>query len=708
VTAPRTPSLDDLIAARAVAVIGASRDPGRIGGRPIDFLRRAGFEGRLYPVNAKYAEVQGLPCYPSVTALPEPIDLAVIAVPAKEVAAVLGACAARGAKGAIVYTSGFAETGQDGQALQEELTRAAREHGLRIIGPNCQGLAALHRRLNLSFSSALLDTGAPGSVGLVAQSGAVGGMLASLLQERGIGLSHWFSTGNEADVDLAECIEFLAGDAATRVVGAYVENVRDGRRLLRALAAARAAAKPVVLLRAGRSAQGARAAASHTGALAGRNAVTAALLRDAAAIEVTEIGDLLDHVYLLARVAPPSSPRVGIVSNSGGLGVIMADTCADLGLEVPPLPAAAQDRLRTVLPAFGATGNPVDTTAQLLADHSLIGRSLAAVLDVADVDAVVVALSMVNRLYPVARIVDEVVRVARAATKPVLAVWTAAAPEGAERLQSGGVPVFTDASGCLRALAAACRWASTPRPAAPPSDGPLEPDRARAARALIDAAGGGVLDEHASKSALRLYGVPAAEERLVTTAAEAVAAADALGYPVALKACASRIAHKSDHGLVRLGLGTAAAVAAVAGDLGERLRVSFPDVAARFLVQRMAPPGGIEMVLGSQRDPAFGPVVMVGLGGIFVEHLRDVAFAAAPLDREAARRLVQSLRAAPLLQGARGRPPLDDEALAEALVALARFAVDLQDRVREVDVNPIVVLPRGQGVLAVDALVVAD
>ncbi len=708
-TGARAYRLEDFVTARAVAIVGASQDPGRIGGRPIDFLRRAGFEGRLYPVNAKYTEVQGLVCYPSVDALPEPPDVAIIAVPAREVSAVLLACADRGVKGAIVYSSGFAEVGDAGRALQEEVARVARQTGVRVIGPNCQGLTAVHQRLNLSFSSALVEMGAPGAVGLVAQSGAVGGMLAAMLRERGAGLSYWMSIGNEADVDLPECIEFLARDPQTRVVGAYVESIRDGRRLLSAIARARAAGKPVVLLRAGRSTQAARAAASHTGALAPEHRVAAALLREAGAAEVRDVQELLDHIYLFARVETRPGRRVAILSSSGGLGVIMSDTCADLGLEVPALSESIQDRLRAILPAFGATGNPVDTTAQLLSDHTLLSRSLAILLDAPEIDQVVVALSMVNQMYPVSTIVDDVAAVARSASKPVLVSWMASIPGGAERFQAAGVPVFADSTGCLKALAATVRFASAARVAPPVSGEAPDGSRSAEARRLLDVAGSGPLDEHTSTAALRLYGVPTAEERLVATPDEAVKAANELGYPVALKVCAAAIPHKSDHGLVVLGLGGATEVAAAGAELSARARRAFPGVAIRgLLVQRMAPGGGLEVALGVMRDASFGPVVTVALGGVFVEHFDDVAFGLAPLGREQALAMICSLRAAPLLRGARGRPPVDEDALADALARLSRLAFDLRDRVREIDVNPLIALPRGQGVLAVDALIVSE
>jgi acyl-CoA synthetase (NDP forming) len=697
------------VRARRIAVIGASDEPNRIAGRPIDFLRRSGFDGQIYPVNPRRTTVQGLPCYPHVSDIPGEIDVAIVAVPAGDVPATVRAVAAKGGKAAIVYSSGFAEVGGAGAALQAELVRVAREVGVRVIGPNCQGLAAFHQHLNLTFSSALVDAGEAGSVALIAQSGAVGGMLHALLRERGVCFSHWISSGNEADVTLAECIEFLAEDTPTRVVGAYVEGIRDGRRLLSAIGRARASGKPVVLLRAGRSVQAARAARSHTGAIAAEERVARVLLRDAGATDAADVHELVDCIDLLSRQVAPGGARVALLSNSGGLGVLMADAAADLGLELPPFPAPVQAELQAILPAFGATGNPVDVTAQLLADHTLLARSLRAMLHVPDVDVVVVALTMLNRLYPVEQIVDDVIRIAGETSRPVLVCWVASEPAGIDRLRAGGVPTFTDPTRCMRAIAAlvgqARRGDIDGASEAPGSR--AEP--ARAARALLAGAGGRLVDEHLSKAALREYGVPTVTERLARSPAAAAAAAAAIGFPVALKVCSTAIGHKSDHGLVRLGLAEPDQVLQACAELEAAVRRAFPQPPAYdWLVQRMAPPGGLEVVLGARRDPVFGPIVMVGLGGVFVEYFQDVAFALAPLGRSRALALLRSLRAHPLFRGARGRPPVDEDAVAEALGALGRFALDLEREVAEVDINPLIALPRGQGALAVDALVVLD
>ena len=479
--------VDDIMGATSVAVVGASQDPARIGGRPIRFLLASGFAGHVYPVNAKYREVQGLLCYQDLASIPDAVDVAIVSVPARDAAGVIAECGRKGIKGAIVFSSGFGEVGAAGRALQHELTEAARRAGVRVVGPNCQGVVALRRGFNASFSSAFAEPGAPGDVAVVAQSGAVGGMLAAELGALGVGLSYWVSSGNEADVDTAECIEFFARDAGTRTIGAYVENARSGRRLVAAIAAARAAGKAVVLLRSGRSAAAARAAGSHTGAEPA-DASVAAALPGAGAVEGRDGQGLIDILYLRSRVPGAVGRRLGLLSNSGGLGVIMTDLSADFGLEVPSLPEALQSDLASFLPAFGAFGNPVDITAQLLADRTLLPRALELLLGAAEIDVAVVVLAMINRLYPVEAIVSDLVRLASGAPKPIVLAWVSGVPEGARALHAAGLPVFTDATRCLRALGALAR-AAPPRgpgsrarraPASPASRG--APRRARPRR----------------------------------------------------------------------------------------------------------------------------------------------------------------------------------------------------------------------------------
>ena len=700
--------LADLIAARSVAVIGASSDPARIGGRPVAFLLSSGFAGSIYPVNAKYTEVQGLPCYPDLASIPDRVDAAIVSVPARDVPDVIEDCGRKGVRAAVVFSSGFSEVGDEGRAVQAAIAAAARRTGVRVIGPNCQGLVAVRQHLNLSFSSAFGEWGEPGTVAVVSQSGGIGGMLAMLLRDQGVGFSYWISSGNEADIDVAECIDFFADDPHTRVVAGYVENVGDGARLLDAVTRCREAGKPVVLLRAGRSPQAARAAASHTGAVAAENRVAEALLADAGVIQARDPQELLDAVYGFSRIAAPLGNRVAVLSNSGGLGVIMSDTCAALDLALPELSPSVQQALRQFLPAFGATGNPVDVTAQILADVSLLPRALEVLLRCGEIDLVVVALGMVNRMYPVERIARDIVRVGAEARTPVVIAWVAGAPEGEAALRAAGLAVFTDSTRCLKTLAALVPRARGTVTSASGASRPADTGTtSRELHGILTVSPAGPLDEHASKTVLRHHGIPTVDERLVTTPDEAAAAATTLGYPVAVKICAASIPHKSEHGLVALGLVDAAEVRAAVVDIVRRAGEQFPASRRRgVLVQRMVTGGGTELVVGARRDPTFGPIVMVGLGGVFIEYLDDVALARAPVTSERAWRMLRSLRAFPLLDGARGRAAVDQDAIVDALVRLSHLAVAARERVSEIDVNPLIALPRGHGAVAVDGLLV--
>ncbi len=500
--------LEDLVTARAVAVIGASHDPSRIGGRPIRFLQQSGFSGAVYPVNPRHREVQGLQCYPNLAAIPGNVDVAVVSVPAADVVGVIAECGRKGIKGAIVFSSGFGEVGAEGRALENMVVETARREGVRVVGPNCQGLVAVRQGLNLSFSSAFVELGEAGPVGLVAQSGAIGGMLATEVRALGVGLSYWISSGNEADVDAAECIEFFVRDPHTRIIAAYIENVRAGRRLMGAVAAARSVGKPVVLLRTGRSPQAARAAASHTGAAAADPRVASALLEQAGACEVRDVPELLDVLSALARVRGPSGRRLGIVTNSGGLGVIMSDVAADLGLDVPPLPAAVQRELATFLPAFGATGNPVDVTAQIVGDARLLPRALEVVLRAPEIDVVIIALAMVNRLYPVDKIARDLVHAVDASGRPAVVCWVAGAPEGAAAIRAAGLPLFTEATRCLKTLAAVVRL-TTPAYSPPAAASERPP---AGVTALLERARDGPLDASSAAALLAAYGLPATRE----------------------------------------------------------------------------------------------------------------------------------------------------------------------------------------------------
>jgi acyl-CoA synthetase (NDP forming) len=687
---------------RAIAVVGASDDPVKIGGRPLAFLLRHGYAGRVFPVNPARATVQGLPAFPSIAAIPEAVDLAVVVVPAERVLDALEEAAAKGIRAAIVFSSGFAEVGETGRAQQARLRALAERTGLRIIGPNCQGFAHLPSRLVATFASPFLDTGlATGPIAMVSQSGAMAGMIYEMARAAGLGLNYWVSTGNEADVQAAEILAEVVEDPETRVALCYLEDVKDAGRLRLALARAHRRGVPVFVLKSGRSAAGRRAASSHTGALAGEDAVYEAAFAEWGAIRCADPTELLTLPQAFLRYQE-AGHRVAVVSNSGGLGVLSVDLCADLGLAPAEFTPETTAVLRGALPDFAAAANPVDLTAQMLTDPGMLMRVLPALERDPGVDAIVFQIALLGAATDLARLVADVASVARH-TRKVVAVSCPQRPV-VDAFRAGGVLAFEDPSVALRSLACLAR-ATLRRPGwlerttitlPPPTVAPTLP---------AGRGSGDFLNEWESQRLLAPYHLPLVDSVFVSAAAAAPDAADQLGYPVVVKICSAALPHKSDVGGVALGLSDRAAVVEACRRIEAEVAARAPGAATEgFLVQRQAR-GALELALGVKTDPVFGPVVMVGSGGILIEVLRDFRLLLTPIDAAAAREALRALRIGPLWEGVRGSGPLDLEAAVDLLVRLGEAARGLSPTVSEIDLNPVLVGRRGEGVTVLDALV---
>jgi acetate---CoA ligase (ADP-forming) len=708
VTPPSPAAGDDalraLFAPRSVAVLGASDDPVKIGGRPLAFLLRHGYAGKVFPVNPSRATVQGLPAFPSITAVPEPVDLAIVVVPAEHVEASLEAAAAQGVRAAIVFTSGFAEMGAAGRAAQARMTEIARRTGLRIVGPNCQGIAHLPSRLTATFASGFLDGRLHvGPIAMVSQSGAMAGMLYELARNQGLGLNYWVSTGNEADVQAADILDHVVRDPETRVACCYLEDVKDAARFRVALAAAHRRGVPVFVLKSGRSAQGRRAAASHTGALAGEDAVYEAVFRDWGALRAADPADLLRLPRAFLRYSE-SGPRVAVLSNSGGLGVLSVDLCVDLGLVPAEFSAETTAGLRAALPEFAAPQNPVDLTAQILTDPGMLMRVLPLLEADPGVDMIVFQVALFGAATDVPRFARDVARVA-AGTRKVVAM-SCPQPPVVEVFREAGVLAFDDSTVALRSLACLAevtrrrpRWlahldAPPPQAVAPPPD----------AGARVSAEG--FLSEWQSRRRLEPFGLPLVASRLVADPDEAAEAADALGgYPVVVKICSPDLPHKSDVGGVALGLANRAEAREAACRILAAVAERAPAARLEGLIVQPQAAGLLELTLGVKRDPIFGPMVMVAAGGLFVEALRDFRLLVPPIDRETAEEALRGLRVGALWAGGRGRPPLDLDAAADLVMRLGEAARALVPAgVTEMDLNPVLVGPRGAGAAIVDAL----
>ena len=694
---PRQPdfsSIGALIQPRSVAVIGASSDPGRIGGRPIRWMLQAGFAGRILPVNPGRDQIQGLPAYASIADLPEVPDAAIVAVPAAHVAGAIEDLGRRGTRAAIIFSSGFAEMGADGAAAQAGLLAIAQRHGMRLLGPNSLGLFNGRNRFYASFTTTF-ETGWPhdGAISIVSQSGAFGSHIATLARNRGLGAPLCVMTGNEADVSVGEVIGWQASDPATRVIVAYMEGIKHGPTLLAGLAAARAAKKPVILMKVGRSALGSHAAQSHTASIAGDDLVADAVFRDSGAIRAQSAEQLLDFAEVAAHGIYPARNRLGVMTVSGGAGVLMSDAAEAEGVEMPAMPQATQDRLRTVLP-FAAFRNPLDCTAHLVNDHSLLNTFLGAMMEEGDYDAIVTFFAQIAGTEPFGTALHDTLAALRARWPDRLQVLVAVVDAARQRRYAEiGVPVFEDASRAVAAVGAMIRLgaAFAAQDSAPP---PLP-----APASLPN----GPLTEAAAKALLADHGIPCAPEQLCPDADAALRAAEGMGYPVVMKIVSPDIAHKTEIGGVLLGLADAGAVRAGFATLIDRARAARPEARIEGVLVAGQITGGTELIMGIKDDPVFGPVAMVGLGGIFTEVLRDVALRRCPVNPAEAEAMIRSLRGAALLTGARGRPPADVPAAARVLSALSVFAAANAGRIAGIDLNPVTVLP--EGAFALDALI---
>ncbi|WP_433425082.1 GNAT family N-acetyltransferase [Microtetraspora malaysiensis] len=684
-------SLAGLFSPDSVAVVGAGRDPSSVGHRVLRNLVEGGFPGPIYPINPRADRICDRTAYPDLDSVPGPVGLAVVAVPASAVLDVARDCAKAGVGDLVVVSAGFAETGDAKQ--EAELLAICRGAGMRLVGPNCLGVVDTGSQLNASF---LPTAPAPGRLALMSQSGAVAVALIDRAAEVGLGLSGFVSVGNKADVSGNDLLEYWEDDDRTGVIGLYLESFGNPRRFGR-IARRVGRAKPIVVVKSGRSASGDRAVRSHTAAAATPDTAVDALLTGAGVIRVDTVQDLLDTARLLIGQPLPAGGRVAIVGNSGGPEAMTADACERLGLEVPELSAETKRRLRERLRPGAAVGNPVDLTADGDADE--LGFAVSAVLDDPGVDAVVVVYTPPfgsGRVRTEAAIEEAT----RDTGKTVLACVV-----GHDGLIGGRVPTYAFPEQAVHALARAvcyARWRA--RPEEPETETDSERERRAVATAeeivsqeLARAPGGGWLDHRTASRLLGCYGVEVCESIGVDGPESAAEAAALAGLPAVLKATGPDLVHKSDVGGVRLGLRTPEEAAAAYREMAERIGPAMTGA----IVQRMVT-GGVEMIVGGVRHAAFGPLVMVGMGGVTAELLADHAFRVPPLTHADAAEMISELRCAPLLFGYRGRPEVDVKALEERIVRIGRLLDDLPE-VAELDVNPLLVTPRG--VAAVDVRV---
>jgi acetyltransferase len=698
--------LDSLLYARSVAVVGASDSGAKMGGRVLGFLLRYGYDGKIFPLNPNSKEIFGLQCYPDIRSLPEAPDVAIMAIPKQLIFDSITQCIERHVKNAVIITAGFAEIGEAGRADQEKLNSLIQGTSLRVVGPNVIGVISRPNRMPIA-ATAGLDAGVllDGSIGFVSQSGAMAGSFFSRAQDRNLGLRYMVSVGNELDLEMSDFIEYMIDDPDTSAIVCFIEGIRKPRRFIEVAEKASNEGKPIIVLKIGCSERGSRAAQSHTASLTGSDATYGAIFKQKGIIRVETFDGLLETAMLFAKAKSLVSEGLGVISASGGACGFLSDRSAAVGLKLPDLsPAVAANIAETM--GLASVQNPIDTGGQQTGQADIMARVLAAYDSDPKIGAVLAALATSPNLE---RAGEALAVYARTGSKPVIAITLAGsvALKATRHLDEANVPVLSGTDETFKAIkcwfwqarfqAAASERAETP--AGPPAQ---DVTKLRADLAKKH----GALTEPEAKQILAVYGIPITNEVATTSAAEAAAAASRIGFPVALKIVSPEITHKTEAKGIQLNLTTEAAVEAaydriVANALAYRPEAHIEGV----LVQEMIS-DGLETIAGMSKDPDFGPTIVFGLGGIFVELLRDVAVRQVPLNRWDAREIVREVRSYPVLEGVRGQSRRDILAVEDIILKLSRLAADLGDLIEEIDLNPLMVLADGAGAKVVDALVI--
>jgi acyl-CoA synthetase (NDP forming) len=700
------PDLSLLCSPRSVALVGASDDPGSIGGRAlINLLKHSDFQGEVMLVNPKRESVAGRRCWPDVASLPSTPDLVLISVPAVHVNLALRQAAARGVSFAIVYTSGFGEAGPAGKALEEEMRGIVASSTLRVYGPNCPGLCNINERLGFTFSPSFQHDLRRGPIGLATQGGGLGRNVLQAM-DRGLGIGLWCSSGNEVDLQVSDFIAHMADAEGIEVIVTLIEGIKDGRKFVRAVQRAAANGKPVIALKVGRSAYGQKAAMSHTGSLTGSAEVNSALFRQLGVIEVDDIDELADMAALVARSHPPKAKHdVAIYCSSGGASALTADMVGQAGLTLAQFGPETTRVFAESLPSYAAIGNPVDTTTAVITEPQLIDTTLLAVCEDPGVALVLFPVTIDYGDVTI-KVAESAVRVQKLTSVPILPVWMSSRRGEAVDVyaEAGLVPVGSvgKAVKCVKRWLDWARW----RDAQAPGAASFEPLLLRMPAGEPTGAVT-TFNEADGKALMHQAGIAVPASGVARSADEAVQVAQRIGYPVVAKVLSADITHKTEAGGVMLGIADEAALREAWSRLhGNVSRYRADATIDGLLVEAMAPAGGVEVLVGVSRDAVLGPVLTFGLGGIHVELFRDVARRVLPLSRTEAEAMVREIRAFPLLDGVRGRPKADVPALVDLLMKVSGFVAAHASQLDEMDLNPVWVGPVGQGVLALDAVIV--
>lgn len=692
---------------KSIAIIGASQNFNSINGMLVKYLLKHGYTGKIYPVNPKYEEIAGLKCYSSLTDIDGDVEMALIAIAAEKILPILGQCAEKKVKSVVIYSSGFAEIGEKGKEIQERIKEIAVQEQIVVCGPNCLGSVNLAEKTVVAFSPVLEEELIEGSVGFVSQSGAFGFVTFNQAQDEGIGFSYLVTTGNEVDLSIADYIEYMVNDDRTNVALCYMEGMKDGAKFKEVAEKALKADMPIVVLKVGRSSVGQKAIASHTAALAGSDEVFSAFFRQKGVIRAEHSDDLIDLAKIFSNSRRPKGIKVGILSTSGGAGIMAADTFSQFGLEIPALADQTVKEIECIIPTFGSAANPVDVTAQIFNEPRYLKKCLQVMVEDENIDSILVSLSTVGgELAEV--IAQGIAEVFASTLKPIAVSWGASdklAGNAFQILSKAGVPVYKQPVRCARAISILTNYAAQ-REKYCMQQTPAIADSGTREKLLkkIQSYTGRVLTEDQSKDLLALGGIPITKERLVGEEEAAVSAASEIGYPVVVKVMSPKILHKTEAGVLAIGIRDEAELRKAYRNIyAKALAVVNKDDILGVSVQEMAPPG-TEAIIGVKNDPQFGPTVMFGLGGIFVEALKDVTFKVAPLTEADAAAMLDEIKGKKIFEGFRGYPAIDRQKLIEVILNVSRFALELQDQVAEIDLNPILLYP--DNVKVVDALII--
>jgi acetyl coenzyme A synthetase (ADP forming)-like protein len=690
--------LDNFFNPKTIAVIGASRTPGKVGHDILKNLIQYGYQGVVYPINPEAPEILGLKVYPSILSVPSEIGLAVVVVPPRSVLDVIGQCGEKGIDSAVIITAGFKESGSEGTKLEDELVQKAKESGVRFIGPNCLGIIDTHSRINASFAKGMPSKG---NIGFFSQSGALGIAVLDLALSEDIGFSKFISMGNKADVSDEEIMQALSEDENTKVILGYIEGVKDGKKFVE-IASRVSKKKPLIILKSGVTSSGIKAASSHTGALAGRETSFDAAFKQSGVIRVNTIGDLINYALAFANQPLPQGPNVAIITNSGGPGILAADACDRLGLQLVPLHKEIVDQLRTFLPPFASFYNPVDILGDATAER--YEKALYAVVQDDKVNGILVLLTP-TAVVDVDGTAKAIANIAHLIDKPVLTSFMGkkSVESGAKILMKYHVPNYSYPEHAVSSLNAMYKyniWIKSPEKVYPRIEGLKE--RVHDIFGRVKEEKREHLRESEVYEVLNAYGFLQPRSLLARTSEEAVAAAKGIGYPVVMKIVSPQVIHKSDIGGVKININSKEEIENTFFDITTRVRNVIPTAHIHGVMIQEMISGGKEVIIGITRDAQFGHMIMFGLGGIYVEVLKDVSFRIVPLSKEDAYEMIRETKVFPLLRGVRGEAEADTEAIENSLLILSQMALDFP-QIIEAEINPLLVKKRGEGVVAIDA-----